>query len=396
MSGRRSIAVVVQRYGPDVGGGAEHQAALLADLLARDAHVTVLTTCAIDYRTWADHYPPGPQRVEGIDVIRFPVPVPRDPDAFDALSPRAFSTPEDLELGMRWMHAQGPVAPGLLEHLRDAGDRYDAVVFVTYLYATTVLGMPLVRDRAILVPELHDEPPARLRVFDRVFADARAIVFNTPEERDFAIGRFGVSRDRAVVAGVGVDTPPAVDPGEFARAWGLQRPYALCVGRLDPSKGTDALIEHHRAYRTARPDGADLVLMGKGPLALPEEPWLIPTGFVSDAVKHEAIAGAAAVVVPSPYESLSLVQLDAWSHGRPTLANAATPVLVGQSRRSGGGLWYRDSDEYAVMLDMLVRNPALAGAIGRQGRRSVLAAHTWDRVRDIWASALERVTGGAS
>ena len=46
-------------------------------------------------------------------------------------------------------------------------------------------------------------------------------------------------------------------------------------------------------------------------------------------------------------ESLSIAMLEAWSHGVPTLANGASPVLVGQSRRSGGGIWYSDAAEYA-------------------------------------------------
>ena len=107
-------------------------------------------------------------------------------------------------------------------------------------------------------------------------------------------------------------------------------------------------------------------------------------------MKEAAIAGAAVVVVPSPYESLSLVQLEAWGHGRPTLANAASPVLVGQSQRSGGGLWYRDADEYVVMLDMLARTAPLAGAIGRQGRRWVGETCSWERVRAVWQEALAR------
>ncbi len=163
--------------------------------------------------------------------------------------------------------------------------------------------------------------------------------------------------DRARVAGWGLDPPPPSDPARL-RALGVARPYVLCVGRIDLSKGVGDLVEHHARYRRAVPDGPDLVLIGSGDAALPEHPWLHRLGFVDEQVKHDALAGATVVVVPSPYESLSLAQLEAWSHGRPTLANAASPVLVGQSRRSGGGLWYADGDEYLVMLDLLARKHA--------------------------------------
>src|SRR5262245_60280364 len=118
----RRVAVVVHRYGLEVGGGAETLARLIAELLNDACDLTVLTTCALDYVTWADHYPAGESRVNDVRVLRFPVPRPRDPLAFDRISLRAYERPEDLELGREWMEAQGPVAPGLLEHLEAAGD----------------------------------------------------------------------------------------------------------------------------------------------------------------------------------------------------------------------------------------------------------------------------------
>jgi glycosyltransferase involved in cell wall biosynthesis len=386
------VALVVQRYGPEVNGGAEQLARRVARLLAGDLDLTVLTTCALDYRTWADHYAPGEQEVEGVRVIRFPVARERDGAAFDALSARAYAAPQDAALARRWMDAQGPDAPGLVAHLRERGRGYDAVAFVTYLYRTTADAIGIVADRAVLVPTLHDEPPARLAIFQGVFDAARALIFSTKEERELARERFGVGDDRARVAGWGLDDPPPADPARMADL-GVGRPYALCVGRVDLSKGVGELVEHHARYRCAVPDGLDLVLAGGGDAPLPSHPWLHRLGYVEDAAVHDALAGAAAVVVPSPYESLSLVQLEAWSHGRPTLANAASPVLVGQSRRAGGGLWYRDGDEYAAMLDLLATARPLAHAIGRQGRRFVAATCRWDAVRATWLDALALAAG---
>ena len=388
------VAVVVQRYGEEVNGGAETLARRMARLLADEVHVTVLTTCALDYRTWANHFPAGAEELDGVRVLRFPVARERDAAAFDALSARAYSAPSDMALGRSWMEAQGPDCPELLEHLRVEGNAYDAVAFVTYLYRTTADAIPLVADRAVLVPTLHDEPPARLRIFDDVFAAARVLVFSTPEEREFARSRFGVDDGRAWVAGWGLDRVPASDPRRLG-ALGVERPYALCVGRIDLAKGIGELVEHHARYRRADPAGLDLLLVGGGEAALPEHPWLHRLGFVDETTKHDAMAGAAVVILPSPYESLSLVQLEAWAHGRPTLANAASSVLVGQSRRSGGGLWYRDGDEYAVMLDLLARAVPLAGALGRQGRTWVTEAYSWDRVREVWRAALARAASGA-
>jgi glycosyltransferase involved in cell wall biosynthesis len=194
--------------------------------------------------------------------------------------------------------------------------------------------------------------------------------------------------------GLGVDDPPVSDPAPFMAAFEMERPYVLCLGRLDASKGVPDLVDAHARYRAGVPDGLDLVLIGGGELDLPSHGWLHRLGFVPEQVKHNALAGATVVAIPSPYESLSITQLEAWSHGRPTLANAASPVLVGQSRRAGGGLWYCDADEYVAMLDFLARSRPAAEAIGRQAREYVRATYSWDRVRERWLDALTEVAAG--
>jgi glycosyltransferase involved in cell wall biosynthesis len=384
-------ALIVQRYGAEVHGGAETLARRMAELLVDQVELEVLTTCAVDYMTWANHYQPGLTDVDGVPVRRFHVGEPRDYDAFDAACRAAYEVPDDLVLGRRWMQAQGPNAPELLDHLRTHGDDYDAVLFVTYLYATTADGLPLVADRAVLVPTMHDEPPLRLRIFDELFARARLCLFSTPEERELAGVRFGVPDARARVVGAGVDEYPDADPSRFSAQTGIERPYVLYHGRLDPSKGVPELIEFHAAYRARRPEGLDLVLLGGGTADVPEGDGFHTLGFVPEHMKHDAIAGAEVVVCPSPYESLSFSQLEAWSHGRPTLVNAVSPVLVGQSRRAGGGLWYSDDEEYAAMLEFLTAAKPLASAIGSQGRRYVRAEYSWDHVRDGWLAALAEV-----
>ena len=391
MTGKLRVALVVQRYGEEVNGGSETLARRIAELIADEVDLTVLTTCALDYLTWANAFPSGQTDVNGVRVLRFPVRQPRDAQAFEQASLAAYASPEDEVLGRAWLQAQGPDAPELVDHLVTDGESYDAVAFVTYLYATTAEGLPRIAERALLVPTVHDEPPLRLHIFDQVFALPRLLLFSTPEEQQLADARFGVGECRARLVGIGIDDPPPSDPSRFAAKSGVTRPYVLCIGRLDASKGVPDLVDAHARYRAAQPDGLDLVLLGGGELELPEDEWLHLVGFVPEQLKHDGLSGAAVVALPSPYESLSLSQLEAWSHGRPTLANAHSPVLVGQSRRSGGGLWYRDAHEYGSMLDFLDRSQPVAEAIGRQGRDYVRAAYTWDRVRQRWLDGLTYV-----
>lgn len=389
---------MVQRYGSEVNGGAELHARRIAELLHDEVQVTVLTTCALDYRTWADHYPEGEARVGPVRVLRFPVDAPRDEAHFDALSLRVIGGVErGPEAEERWMREQGPLCSGIARHLAESAGRYDIVVVFTYLYAHALAALDAARVPTILVPELHEDPPLGLEIYDRVFARPRLLLPNTPEERELIGRRFGLPPERSRVVGLGVEDPPADADGErFRRAYGITRPYALCLGRIDPSKGSGELVEHHARYRARDPRGLDLVMLGRPVMELPSHPWLHLTGYVDDDAKWDALDGAACLVAPSRYESLSIAMLEAWSSGVPTIANAEAPVLVGQSRRSGGGLWYRDADEYACCVALLAARPPIAAALGGQGRRYVRSKLSWDRVRSLWIEALRDASAGGS
>jgi glycosyltransferase involved in cell wall biosynthesis len=381
------VAFVVPRYGAEVGGGAEAHVRRIATLLARDVACTVLTSCALDYRTWADHYPPGESRDADVRVLRFRVAQPRDVARFDRISAQAFARPDDLALGRRWMREQGPDVPGIREHLLGAHERYDVVCFAPYLYATTADSIEAVAERAVLLTLAHDEPPLRLAVFDAVWRAPRVIVYNTPEELELLEARFG--RDARPRFGIGlwVDDPPPSEPERFRVRYGIEGRYLLVLGRVEPAKGAALAIDRYRELRTRR-DDVSLVLVGRRHMELPELEGLVATGFVDDQTKHDAIAGADVVLVPSPYESLSLSALEAWSHGRPTLANGASTVLVGQSRRSGGGLWFADEAEFHATLALLLDTPPLAETLGLQGRRFVRGLRGAQAVRAAWLEAL--------
>ncbi len=85
------------------------------------------------------------------------------------------------------------------------------------------------------------------------------------------------------------------------------------------------------------------------------------------------------VLMPSRYESLSMIVLEAWALGRPVLVNAACAVLEGQCRRSNGGLYYRDYAEFRRMLRRLVGDPDLRAALGGQGEAYVRSFYSWEQ-----------------
>ncbi|HWR50264.1 MAG TPA: glycosyltransferase family 4 protein [Bryobacteraceae bacterium] len=391
------IAFVVQRYGEEVNGGAELLCRMFAERMARHAEVEVLTTCAIDYVTWKNEYSPGEDCVNGIHVRRFPVDSPRVRLEFDRYSSWIFSNPHTREDELRWVDLQGPRVSSLLKYLQEHRRDYDCFVFFTYLYQTTCLGLPLVQDRALLVPTAHDEPPIYLGVYDEVFRGARRLMVCTQEEREFILRRFCLEEHAAEVIGVGIDGPAATEPGEFLRTLSPQlgdSRVLTYIGRIDESKGCGIMFEHFLRYVAERSaPNVKLLVIGKPVMPVPTHPCIVHAGFVSDAAKAGAMEATRVLLMPSPYESLSLVLLEAWAASKPVLVNGDCEVLRGQCRRSNGGLWYRSYEEFAECLDRMLDDDDLCTALGSQGRAHVLEHYTWERVESAFMSNVMSVCG---
>ena len=124
----------------------------------------------------------------------------------------------------------------------------------------------------------------------------------------------------------------------------------------------------------------DLVLAGKPVIRVPDDPRIRLVGFITEEEKVAALRECALLVMPSPYESLSVITLEAWKMGVPVLANARCRVLMGQCLRSNGGLFYHGYAEFAEALDLLLGQPGLAEALGRQGRDYVEREYSWETI----------------
>ena len=140
---------------------------------------------------------------------------------------------------------------------------------------------------------------------------------------------------------------------------------------------------------------ASLVLMGVKLMPLPEEPFIRFAGRLSDQERLQALEAATVVVVPSPYESLSLLALESFAVGTPILANARSEVLVDHCHKSNAGLYYADRDEFSECLRLLVADHRLRAAIGRNGRDYVRQNYRWDVIlgevrKDVRAAAEAR------
>ena len=198
----------------------------------------------------------------------------------------------------------------------------------------------------------------------------------------------------STVLGVGTDTTVRGDGDRFRAAFGLDdRPYLAYVGRYDSGKAADELAAYFAAYKERNGGPLALAVVGQAVQAPPDHPDVVVTGFVDEQTKHDAMAGAVALVQPSYFESFSIVLIEAWVHETPALVQGRCDVLAGQVRRANGGIPYAGYAEFETAVDLLLHDPALRRALGRSGRRHVEATYEWDGILDRYESFLERVAG---
>jgi glycosyltransferase involved in cell wall biosynthesis len=369
------LAFVVQRYGQEIAGGSESHCRQLAERLAPRHDITVLTTCARDYVTWANAYAPGTATEHGVRVMRFPVSRPRRLKAFADLSDEVFDGGAPPELQEQWFRENGPETPALLEQLRAHGSEYDLVVFWAYRYYPSYFGVPLVPGRAVLVPTAEEDPAIDLDVLPGFFDKPAGYLFLTPEEEALVSSRAGGLSVPSAVIGIGLEPAPEALQAPLAP----QAPYVLYLGRVDRNKGCETLLEYFQQF-AATNEQVTLILAGPAKMQVPAHPRIRALGYVSDEAREALIANATALVVPSPYESLSIVLLEAWNRGVPAVVNAGCKVLAGQVRRANGGLTYRSSAEFAEALAYLLSHAAERDALGRQGLAYVEREYRWPTV----------------
>ncbi len=381
---------MVQRYGDGIVGGSEAHARQVAERLLPFADVQILTTCAKDYTTWDNFYPEGVEELNGVSIHRFPVIGHRHPD-FNQLSDALFANPHSRRQEIDWLHAQGPVSPSLLDAIIRVRHETDAFIFFTYLYYTTALGLRLVPDKALLIPTAHDEKPIYLNIYKSFFHAPRGFIFNTEEERAFIYRLFGNDYIPNEIVGVGVDVPENPSPDRFRKKFGINGPYFLYMGRIVVSKGCQELIEGFQHYQSIHDDKSSLVLLGKTEMEIPKNPGVFYGGFVDEQDKFDAIAGCTAVLVPSRFESLSMIALEAWALEKPVVTTEFCTVVKGMCERSGGGLFYRDSDELAEILHLLISDDSLRQRLGEAGMMFVEQNYTWEKVVEKYRKMIDMV-----
>lgn len=373
------ICFVVQRYGLEVNGGAELHCRQIAEHMTDLFSVTVLTTRAVDYITWEDHYDAGEEYLNGVKVLRFSVKHPRDNDRFNKLNARLMGRRKINE--EEWVKEQGPFAPELIAYIRGHKDDYRCFVFFTYLYYPTVEGIKEVKEKAILVPDAHDEVFLKMKTYKNLFRMPRGFFFNTEEEKNLVLKKFRLKDVSCSMGGIGIEVPKETDGNGFKKKYGLDE-YILYVGRIDVGKNCHKLFAYFDLYKKRNPGNVKLVLMGKEIINVPQREDIVSLGFVSEKDKYDGMAGAKVMVMPSQYESLSIVVLESMELGVPVMINGECRVLKGHCIKSDGGLYYEGYYEFEGALNYMLTHENMRVIMGKNGNKYVNENYRWEKVTE--------------
>jgi glycosyltransferase involved in cell wall biosynthesis len=391
------VAIVIQRYGLEVAGGAEMMARWVAEHMTRYWEMGVITTKAKDYVTWKNEYTQNEETLNGVRIKRFEIDETRNNELFSELSLKMYGQMHTREDEMAWVEAQGPKSTALIEYLKTrANSEYDAFIFFQYLYYPTVYGMPYVKDKAFFSPAAHNEPPVYLSIYAEYFNMPLGLIPNAIEELDLIKRVSGGLKVPACVIGTGVNVPDKFKISrEKIKKFNLKNPYVLYLGRIEPGKGSDELFYMFTKFKQENDTELDLVLAGKAVVDIPKRKDIKYVGYVSEEEKFSLIESCEFLINPSRFESLSIVIMEAWLLEKTVLVNGNCEVLVGQCKRSNGGLWYSNYEEFESSIMWMLNNGKKRVCLGENGKKYVLANYSWNvierKLKNFVESNLKKV-----
>lgn len=378
------VAFVIPFYGEKIGGGAETQCRRLAENLAlRNVEVEVLTTTLRDLGTHWNHqyHNPGVYDINGVTVRRFQTRLV-DTDLFVPINKKLMAG-QKISVEEEAGFVENAINSDALYSYIGDNQRDRVYFFLPYCFGTSWKGTRVAPWKSFLIPCLHDEGYADMAETKRMFDRVAGALFNSPAELGLAMEKYdGLKMTEPILMGEGVDDVGTPDPAGFRQKYELgDDPFLVYVGRRDVTKNTPFLVECFAKYKANnRSSKLKLVLMGSGSVKVPADVMddVLDLGFVTEQVKHNAIAASTALCQPSLMESFSIVIMESWRLGRPVLVHSGCGPTSDHARASSGGFVFGDFGEFEKSINTLLANDSAANEMGLKGREYVEKNYSWN------------------
>jgi glycosyltransferase involved in cell wall biosynthesis len=388
----RKIVVITPWFGSFAGGAELLARGMSRELNKRGVETIVFTTCSRSpYDSWwQDHYEPGTYDVEGIQTRRFATGKKRGP--YDAVIKKISLGKELSSSDEEDFFDYGINSPDLVDAVGNYLSEEYELIALPYFHGITHSVVNRYPGKVSLVPCFHDEPQFYWSATERLLRNSKHIFFNAHEEKQLTIKQYGLRVGRriveSVVTGVGVELQGnGEQPGK--RPADVPDSYFIYAGRKERGKNVHVLCEWFREYTRKFNRRTKLVFIGGGDESLvPRNDCFIDFGFVSEGRKLELMKHAKAVINLSENESFSIVIMEGWLCGVPSVVSAACPVTMNHVRRCNGGLFVGNSDEFGLALKYLEDNEAVRRALGSNGHGYLTREFSYDAVLSKYLSEL--------
>lgn len=389
----RKIGIITPWFGRFAGGAELLARSMARELNKRGVETIVLTTCSRSpYDSWwHDADAPGVYDVEGVKTFRFATNKIREP--YDSAIKKITRGKELSVQEQREFFHFGLNSDVLVQAVRSyLNDGYQLIA-LPYFYGLTHSVVNEYRRQISLVPCFHDEPQFYWSATEQLLANSKQIFFNSPDEKELTIRQYGRRIGRSVVegvvTGVGVELPvseeelqdkPREAPGD----------YFIYAGRKERGKNVHLLCEWFDDYTRRFNRHTKLVFIGGGDKSLlPADDRYVDFDFVSEQKKLQLISGSKGLINLSDNESFSLVIMEGWLCGVPCVVSANCAVTRSHVRRSDGGLFVSNSDEFCLALNYLEDNDAKRKELAANGREYVAREFSFDAVVSRYLEAID-------
>lgn len=391
----KRIALVCTRYGTEVTDASARYARQLAEQLVRRFEVDVLTTKALDDKTWRNWYARDNENVRGVNVRRFRTEKERagNLDVYaDTYMEECLKGKKSIGVEKIWIEKTGPYAPDCIRYIIRNRNKYDVIIFVGFMNYLTVAGMPEAAGKSVLMPLIkEDSPYFEFQTFQQMFTMPSGYIFLTDEERMLVRKRFRTQGIPCEVMGTGTNIPDNIDEAAFFHKYHIHERYIAYSGRIDDEKNCPELVHYFMEYKKKRPKSRlKLVLMGEVCCNIPKFKDIITTGFVPEQDKYSGIAGSEILCCPASNENYPESLLSAMAMGVPVVVNGRCSTLREHCIKSNAGLYYENFFEFERVLDIILSNSRIYEEMAGNGIKYIKENYEWNAVIERFIQLIQK------